>query len=550
MVTFDGGGRALKTFLARLPEKDLVDVLIVPKSDAELEVALAGHNVGNRLQVFDRADQLEQYCFSIEDKLRFAGPRKIAVDFLQKLFAVSYIPDGIPGEFRLGALDWIGASEVKTDLVYLVRKDRISDSLLSRFVGAFRTMMPERRPKIVFDTEDEISEGSKVLATLRGMVQPFVPSETGIEPAVLPNEKIPSGRFLELFIARALSACAEIKIEQPSSHATSAEKHRYTMQLFQRIRALKECDRRFDAGDDIKVLQKFLRQEIVTGTGAEARWFAEAMVFTLLDRAYVFEEGPTPIEHALGISKQLNDDQLEAWASRFINLSAGVTPFAADRLEHAASRLKAHGRIIQSVYASTNFTITQLHRLNQPIDASRAEAVVDYLLDWAPYCERLSSVITAAGAAALISGNYARAAHLFEKAVQSNGGRLHQISAKINLAISKYVDGSRLPPDELYQIYREIIVSKMAKKLDVQHVYLFANLIALSEDKAFNDEVRATLLRERYMDYDDELVKSDKLFDFLASRFTMIADGHRFRGHRGDFVEKYGVLPLAQFIWS
>jgi hypothetical protein len=90
----------------------------------------------------------------------------------------------------------------------------------------------------------------------------------------------------------------------------------------------------------------------------------------------------------------------------------------------------------------------------------------------------------------------------------------------------------------------------MSPKLNYHHVYLLANLIALTGSKSLKAKIRTHLKEAAYLDYDEETIAEDKLLSFLATKFTMIADGHRFRGRRGQFVEEFGMLPLAQFIWN
>jgi len=539
------------SFLSRAARDDLVDVLILPYVDEDIQVGLAGGTDRGRVAVVDDHKALLQQCNQLEKKLKFAKPRKVAAEALSSIFSVQYGPEGVPGNFRLGVFDWMGSSEAQLAPVYVIRRNRIQDDTLCRFLRSFRSIPPMRRPKIVIDAEQNVQETRALLRTSRDSVQAFVPGPRGIQKSALDAAESSVERFPEAMLAGAFASCAETQLEPPSPKASLAVRRRYAAFLYQRVQANKGCDRRFNAAKDVERLERFVREQLAGDLGeADRRWFAEALVFALLDRSYVLEDGPEPIENALAIAQQLEDSDLEAWACRHVNISAGVSAFASEQLERAASLLQQSGRFTQAAYAATNRTITDVHRSSGSVDVGRASDVVEYVLDWAPYCERLSSIINAAGVAALIAGNLNRAEELFRRAMDANGGNLHRISARVNLAITRRVSGARLALEDVESIYRAILVSNMSPKLNYHHVYLLANLIALTGSKPLKARIRAHLREAAYLDYDEETVAGDKLLSFLATKFTMIADGHRFRGRRGQFVEEFGMLPLAQFIWN
>lgn len=539
------------SFLLRAPRDDLVDVLILPYVDEGVELSIARSAQGGRLAVVEDHKALLLHCRAIEKKLKFAKPRKVASEALSSIFSVQYGPEGVPGTFRLGVFDWMGSSEAQLAPVYVIRRNRVQDDALCRFLRSFRSIPSARRPKVVLDSEQSVQEARVLLGKSRDSVEAFVPSRSGIQQSALDATESSVDRFPEAMLAGAFASCAETELARPGPNASLAERRRYALFLYHRVQANKGCDRRFDAARDVQLLEQFARGELAGDLRqGDRRWFAEALVFALLDRSYVLEEGPAPVENALAIAQQLEDPDLEAWVCRHVNISAGVSAFAAEQLEHATSVLQRAGRFTQAAYAATNRTITDLHSSSGSIDVGRAGDVVEYVLDWAPYCERLSSIINAAGVAALVAGNLNRAEELFRRAMDANGGSLHRISAHVNLSITRRVSGARLTVEEVERIYRSIVVAKMSPKLNYHHVYLLANLIALTCSKSLKAKIRAHLREAAYLDYSDEAVAEDKLLPFLATKFTMIADGHRFRGRRGQFVEEYGMLPLAQFIWN
>ncbi len=542
---------AIGSFLSRASRNELVDVLVLPFVGQEIEVSLAEKAGAGRIAVIDDHNTLLQHCSDLERQLKFARPRKAASEFLSQAFSLSYAPEGVPGSFRYGIFDWMGSSQALLPPLYVVRRNRIQEATLCRFLRAFRSVPPMRRPKVVLDSERNMQEARSLLRLSRDNITAFFPARDGIQSSDIDVRECNVDRFPEAMLSGGLSACANTRLDPPSPDAPFAERRRYAVFLYQRIQANKGCDRRFDAAGDVDRLEKFVREELAGGLNEANRlWFAEVLVFALLDRSYVLEEGSQPIENALAIAQELHDEDLEAWVLRHVNISAGVSPFASEQLERAALSLQKTGRVVQAAYAATNKTITDLHRIDAPIDVGRAEAIVDYALDWAPYCERLSSIINAAGVAALIAGNLNRAEELFQRAADANGGLLHRISAQINVRIAQYAAGARHKVDDLESIYRAIQVSKMSKKLNYHHVYLFANLIGLTRSRSLKAKIRVHLREAAYMDYDEDIVANDQLLPFLATKFTMIADGQRFRGRRGQFVEDYGLLPLTQFIWN
>jgi len=542
---------SIGAFLARAPRDDLVDVLILPFVDEHVETSLADGTRQQRVAVVDDQHALIEHCGSLEKQLKYAKPRKIASEAMSGIFNLTVMPDGVPGSFRFGIFDWMGSSAAQLPPVYVVRRNRIRENDLCRFLRMFRSVPPLRRPKIIVDAEENVQEARGLLGPSRDSIQAFLPGRSGLQLSDLEARAAGIDHFPEAMLAGALGSCAETQLAEPTQDASSAERRRYAAFLYQRIKANKACDRRFEAASDVEHLERFVRKEIARRPSAlERAWFAEALVFALLDRSYVLEEGPAPVENALAIAQELGDDDLEAWTLRYVNMSAGVTKFASDQLERATLALQRSGRFAQAAYAATNRTITDLHRLDAPIDVGRAVSVVDYVLDWAPYCERLGSVINVAGVAALIAGNLNSAEELFRRAADSNGGSLHRISAQVNLQIARRLSGARISVDDVASIYRAILAAKMSPKLDYHHVYLLANLIALTRSKSLKSQIRAQLRDAAYLDYDEDMVANDRLLAFLATKFTVIADGQRFRGRRGRFVEEYGLLPLAQFIWD
>ncbi|MEA3053255.1 MAG: hypothetical protein QOG72_2158 [Sphingomonadales bacterium] len=541
---------AIGSFVARASRNDLVDVLILPFVDEPLEVSLAEKTHVGRIAVIEDQAALLSHSQDLEKRLRFAKPRRTASEFLSHAFSFSVVPEGMPGSFRYGIFDWMGSSEAQLAPLYVIRRNRVLDATLSRFLRAFRSVPPLRRPKVVLDAEGSVQEARSLLRLSRDSVMAFFPGRDGIQSTGIEVRGIDIDRFPEAILSGAVSACASVEMEPPAPDAPPAERRRYAVFLYQRIQANKGCDRRFEAAADIDLLESFVRSQLAgTLDEPDRLWFAEALIFALLDRSYV-EEGPRQIEYALGIAQALGDPDLEAWVLRHINISAGVTAFASQRLEHAAQVLQRAGRFTQAAYAATNRIITDIHRSDAPIDVGRAESVVDYVLDWAPYCERLSSIINGAGVAALIAGNLYRAEELFRRAADANGGRLHRLSAQVNLRIAQHIGGARHKVEEIESIFRAILTSKMSKKLDYHHVYLIANLIGLTRSKSLKAKLRAHLLEASYLDYDFDTVVNDNLIPYLATKFTKISDGHRFRGKRGQFTEEYGLLPLAQFIWN
>ena len=550
MIVIEPQYSAIDIFLSRAPRGETTDVLVAPHFTESAEQHASSGLRGRKMALVENERALLELSGTLEDKLQFSKHRKLASDFLSSIFSLEYTPEGSFGSFRYGLFDWMGGSELKLPPLFVIRRNRISPESLCRFVRSFKTVPPERRPKVILDAEGA-KDADKLLRMSRDHVDVFVPATNGVRKKPISSAKVTIDRFPEAMLSGAFSSCANTALSVPAVDGPDTEVRRYIVHLHQKVQALKGCDRRFDATADIKSLECFLRNRLDRALVEDERaWLAEALMFTLLDRSYILEEGPQPIENALSICQQLNDPVLEAWALRHVNISAGVSPFASAMLKRAAETLEQAGHCTQAAYAGTNQTITDLHRVDRSIDVGRAEAVVEYVLDWAPYCERLSSVINAAGAAFLIAGDLNRAEELFSHASSANGGRLHQISAEINKHIARHIAGNVIPDETVERLLRSIKIANLSKKLDYHHVYLFANLIALTPSRSLKAKLRSHVIRNAYMDYEESTVNDDHLLAFLASKFSFISDGERFRGQRGRFVDQYGLLPLAQFIWN
>lgn len=541
---------ALELFMNRLPVQDRVDVLVVPKSSPALENGLAARVPAGRIRVFEGEEQLTDYCVQVEKSLKYFVHRRVVSEVMQQIVNFEYAPPGELGSFRWGLLNRIGVSESAVDPVYFIKRDRISPELLGRFITTFTKLPPARRPKLVYDADKRMADGINILAAVRDSVQPYSPAPSGLTNLALPPWVAPLPRFVDLFQAGALASCAETDFVKPGLGTTVEERKRYAVLAHQKIQSLKGCDRKFDAISQSKDLVAFLRLQCSCCAGTERDWFAEAQIFALLDQAYIDEDMAGNVDEALTVAKALDDELLESFTGRYINLSVGVSPFASEVLNRSADVLARAGRFVEACYTKANKLTTDIHRTNAQPDASEWRNLVQTILTWSPYCDRLSSVLNAAGVAAMLANHLDEAKQLFLHASQANGARIHQISAEINLGIVKAVSGTGIEEDEVINIANAIEAANITKRLDYHHVYMYANLAKLSPSVAVRRYINKTLKNERYLAYSKEEVDSGQLLSFLARHFSWISDGKRFRGIRGDFVEKHDLLPICPFIWS
>jgi hypothetical protein len=542
--------QTLDAFISRAPVGERVDLLVVPQASPWVQNCLAQRSRSNRINIITNNESLEYQCNTIENQLKYLKYRKIFIECLSSVFSMEYAPEGLPGSFRWSLFNWMGASRANYDPVYLIYRDKIEALTLSRFLNVFTRVPPDARPKIVVDTQGDAPSTKTILAASVDSARFFVPSEMGIIELFLSPTQCPRDRFVEFFAARALSLCASAAISEPEDDATIHDQRLYVIRLYQRIQAKKGCYQKFNAANDIMVLESHLRKLLIYFPENDARWFAEALIFVLLDKAYVFEEKNTPVDEASTLAKFLCDEELSALVARFINFSAGVTPFASYQLEKSASELQKQERYVEALYSRTNQVITDLHRVGGIVDDGPSRAMVDFALDWTPYCDRLSSVLNAAGVTSLLANKTVQAASYFTEASRANGNRLHQLSAEINLLITHHIAGDKPDYDRIERIFRAIAAAKLSKQLNYHRTYLYGNLLILSRKKSLKSKISNVLKKMRLLDYSNEIIDDEKIFDFLATKFRIISDGERFRGHRGAFVERYNLLPLCQFIWS
>lgn len=546
----DDSMATLDSFMSRSPENDRVDVLVIPRGSSALEKKLAPWGAGRKIRVFDHEDDIVKYCAHLEGELKYAKHRRLFNEAMQQIFSFEFKPTGAQGSFRWSLLNRFGASEGNFDPVYLLKKDKISPENVSRFLTAFTRVAPVRRPKIVYDAEGSYGEGIAVLSAVRDSIQPYSPALGGLTRLDLTNWVAPKERFVDMFGAGALASCADTDLGTPLAGASIEELRCYTVMAHQRIQALKGCDRKFDAGSRSEELVAVLREQLTRTNQADVSWFGEALIFALLDQAYIDETKHQNIDEALTLAKSIGDKTLVSFAGRFINFTAGVSPFASKMLDDSANGLAQAGHFVESCYARANKLATDIHRIDAVPSTHEWRGLVDMVLEWAPYCDRLSSILNAAGVAAMLANHLSEARDLFTQASQANGARIHQISADINLEMVNYLAGEQVSSSRIESIAHAIRVARMSRKLDYHHVYMYANLAKLSPSDDVKGPLNEILRKERYLSYTDEEIDSGQLLSFLARHFQWISDGQRFRGIRGDFVERHGLLPICPFIWS
>ena len=541
----------LNDYLREQSKMEFVDVFLPGETGTVLTKSIREGIGEARIKTLSDSTQLNVYMDDVSEQLSKGRISKGIKKIVDGIVSMSWSsPNEEAGKFEISFLNGISANEVDLPDAFVLRKNGLKATDISRFVSIFTSIPIERRPKIIFDCEKYLAGSLDLLSYSKSMARTFIDSPTGLIENPLENRAIEPDSFINFYEANSLAACASVELPDPNNQDSSEHIRKKIVTIYLQVQAKKRLGIKFDAHDQVLETRDYLADKISTTQGADQEWYKQALFFFLLDEAYIDESASHSIEKAAALANELEDIRLEAHVGRMINLSAGISKYSSWTLQNSATKFGEIGDLLGRVYSLNNKIVNDVHLTDNLLDPSEGENLLEFSFRATPYCDRLSSICSTVGVNALLLHDHKFAIQCLEKGETSSGLRLHHLSARVNRLIAIFVTNGRVDEESISACSDSIIAAKMPKSLDYHHTYLFGNLEKMATSKGVRKKIQDTLIEEQYVDYTPDIVQSGEVLKFLAGKFRSISDGERYKGHRGMFFERYGLLPINHFIWS
>jgi len=463
------------------------------------------------------------------------------------IISVSWAPPGMDsGEFEFSLFGGISAGGLSLPEYLLIRRNELEPTHLTSLFSLFEKLPPDSRPKIILDSEFDLSSTYELLSYNVDRVRVYSSGLNGLQEVEVTNQPISPSDFLNFYEASALGSCASVDLSHNELDIVSEEQaRRIVLEEYLQIQAKKRLGNKFETVNQITELLDLLEKT----ANIEQDWKLQAIFFLLIDLAYAQEESRS-VELLTSIAYQLENQKLVGHANRMVNLSAGISPFSVQRLKEGSDIFESLGEPIGQLYCLNNLLVTKSHMMNQRVSRYDCESALDFAFESTPYSDRLSTVCSSIGVAHMLNSDLQLAYDAFDKGANAPGLRLHQLTAKVNQLICAHVSDGQVRSKKIEECVDSILAAKLSPKLDYHQTYLLGNLFQLSSSKKNKKNIADILITAKYLEYSKRQVKSGEVLKFVEQKLDMFAPSGSFSGPKGEFFRKYGLLPINHFVWN
>lgn len=505
---------------------------------------------GRPVFVLHDVNEVRRHVDEIADEVNATRWRPLVAAAIRQLTSFSVTAPDTTTSYDISLFSGLTARATNLPAMYVLNRDSLDRETLSSFITLFEKVRPESRPKIVFDAEGNSVAAADLLSVVTSSVTTYVDSPQGLRRRELTQAAALPATFEELYLANAMEACARTEFPHISGRETESERRALLTGLYLKIQAIKRSNDKSAAAPDHARLVSHLTEVLRSDSVIEREWYENLLFFALLDDGYINESGGHAIERASAIAFRSGHPWLIAHAHRMINFTSGISPFSSAKLSEGASLFASMGNQIGEAYCLNNLLVTDSHRGGTPLDTAGADALVEFALRSIEYSDGVSSICSTAGVTMLLANRFDRAIELFDLASRSSGHRLHQLTGQVNALIAECAWRGDVDLDRVKQCADAIVAARLSRRLDYHHVYLLGNLMRMMKSKAEKKRFHEYLIDQAFFSYSKKVVRKDKLLEFLIPHFQSITDGVRYKGHRGEFFERTGLLPINHFLWN
>jgi len=529
------------------PRREQIDVLVSARGAEEISRTIAEQFPKRRLSEFHDHSQVSAFVSETVQKVtrgRFLNAFRKVFD---KIVSVSWTPPDLDsGSFEVSLLNGISAEGVDLPEYMLIKRDDLEPTHLTGLLALFEKIPPKQRPKIILDSELDLSSTYELLSYNVERVRVFSSKPGGLEEVELRNQDITKNNFLKFYEACALGSCATADFFQENMrNPHEGDARAAIVQHYLRVQSLKRLGNKFETIRPIQTALSAMQES----EALDDRWKSQALFFFLIDLAYALED-PKCVEQLTAIALRLENQKMIGHACRMVNLSAGISPFSSQRLAEGDDIFRSLGEPIGQLYCRNNLLVTNSHLMSRQTSRAECERTLDFALEVTPFSDRLSTVCSSVGVGHLLNNDLAQAHKAFDRGAEASGLRLHQLTAQVNRLVCEFVSDGKVSEEDVEECANAIRASRMSPKLDYHHTYLLGNLHELAPSTGVKRAIAEQLITHRYLDYSDEEVLDGHVLKYVEKKLDMLAPGGAFSGPKGEFFRRYDLLPLNHFIWN
>jgi len=527
------------------------DVLLIPKSLSRVRLASFFNENLSRLRHLNSEKELSQELHKI---LEMNG----STTFERVRYAIGKIFGGIaigPEEYQTqisiaGSHSRFAVRDDSINQVVRISENEVNPQTLGKYLDAYTALPEEQRPLFIIETHDEgssiderISRAPDEMSFMR-----FRPDAV-LEKHIV--ERLPSATMLELvdqYSENSFSAASRLSVPQfDSSFVLDASLHEELAARLFHVRSIANVRGKFATTSAAKSLSNRL-EDVASGqiSDAEKRIALATKILSNLWLLYC-EEGPRALfDNAMAIANSLEDELMQAHCVRLINTIEHHGEMTDQMLHRAAKTFHEHELFdfsnfcLNNAYVGKFYTDEKIASSFADVTTASAESIDGFL--------GRAIMINNVGVAYLIEGDLVNASYWFSKVSLEPATPLHTISAEVNLAITRYVDGSDTSGGDLLRLARRS-VRQIDRSYRYQTANLLLNILHLSLGSPEESEIRK--LAQEVGVFDDPLVTGDHgtLAMLLKSTNGDRLISNAGPGRRAQFIEKFGLVPIFHHAW-
>lgn len=458
----------------------------------------------------------------------------------------------VPSGEKYTAAYYPNISAPRSDIpnAYIIDEDGIEHDQFSSFLAPFARVPERSRPKVIIRPKGPAAALMSKLRPISDKLEVLQLGRHGLD-VVFVERSDPRGHttaeLLESYVNFGFALMAEADFSLPPPGTGPEEILASLYRSIFRINAAVRSDSRRAAIPLVRSLGVYLDKIEADFPPHFRPELMRVKVFANLLHAYVIESSAEEVRNALALSHHLQDPFLVALGERLINLAEGINPSTIHWLRNAEKSFWQLGEPVQAIYAVHNRLLTALSISEGEVEYGSFLDHAQRLKEIAPYAERMSTVLQGEGLLHLLSDDLGTAQEVFRAAEREAGSWLHRTEARISRLVCLHLQGY-LDEAEIVAAATSIVNQLGQGPPEYHHSILFYNLLRMSEGRHCHAAV-ADLGRTSRIVSGSEIEDVRTLFARFAARMPVSTPGGRYRGKRGEFFDRTGLVPDGSFIW-
>lgn len=491
----------------------------------------------------------------IHKKIKYEAPIRKVGSYLQTIFNAASISETGFSMSLGGLLNHQNpcANGISLPKIILIHEDSIDILKLAAFFSLFKQIDPQVRPAVIFVCNSPIREVARKIATCGEGVNIALLSPSGIQTPNVSPEPIDSfSNYLSLFVAEANGGCLVTSVDDFAPETGErATVIRIIVDMLQ-IQSHFMAGRKFEPSQRVLDLQNQLQAVRESKpTSASDRELLGLKALLNIWEAYLFEARADVITNTISIADRIGDDLLLAHALKQSPLLHGYGNLTRQNLMRAKNIFLSHAETEQSIFTENNLVVNNMYTDQNGVEES--VNLSNYVLEFAPYIRRSTTIHSNAGISCLINGQPERSLEYFDRAVKGSGPPVNRLTSEVNRAIARYLNGENIDRSEAESFLRKLERSNISPNFDYHQTEMLANMWRIfAYDKNVSREIIQYLKKKKFLEYTDQMETPEQLIRFAVRQARSVSKSYRgniLPGKLGHFLDQHNLLPAAHVFY-